>query len=187
MIKNNLLLIAIVTVLAFTINACSTSNSSSSTETAFLEKHGLSGLTVEEIVSKLDSSTTDPAGLKASITSEYLILSDDTSEVRLALPADKFYLSFAPYVNQTHPCATHSLISCQGELVDRPIHALITDSTGKELLNADLSTMDNGFVGVWLPRDIDATIMVTYNGMTAQQTVSTAAGSETCLTTLKLN
>jgi hypothetical protein len=187
MIKKNLLLIAIFTVLAFTISACSTGSSSTNSEEGFLETHGLSGLSVVEIVNTLDSSTADPAGLKASITSDFLILSDSTSEVRLALPEDKFYLSFAPYVNQTHPCATHSLISCQGELVDQPIHALITDSTGKEILNADLTTMENGFVGVWLPRNIDATITVTYNGLTAQQAISTSGGSETCLTTLKLN
>lgn len=157
-------------------------------EAVFLDKYGLSGLTVEEITNKLDSSTEDPAGLKASITGEYLALSDETTEVKLPLSADKFYLSFAPYISQTHPCGFHSLSSCRGELANTKVHALIKDSEGNELLNADITTMENGFVGVWLPRNIDATVTVSYNGLVASAPISTYADSETCLTTpLQLN
>ncbi|HNQ42716.1 MAG TPA: CueP family metal-binding protein [Saprospiraceae bacterium] len=155
---------------------------------AFLEKYGLSGLSVEEIVQKLDSTTSDPSGLKASINSDYLILSDDTNNVRLALPKDKFYLAFAPYISTTHPCGTHSLTSCQGELINHEIHTIITDNEGNEIINADLITMMNGFAGVWLPRNIDGTVSVNYDGKVAQAPISTYAGSNTCLTTmLKLN
>jgi hypothetical protein len=148
----------------------------------------LSELSVVEIVKKLDSTTLDPSGLNASITGEYLVLTDDTGEVKLALPDDQFYLSFAPYVNQTHPCGTHSLTGCQGELVDQPIHVTILDGKGSEILDADMTTMENGFAGVWLPRDIDATLTVLYDGKTVQAPISTYAGSDTCLTTpLKLN
>lgn len=156
--------------------------------TAFLEKFGLSGLSVEQIVQKLDSTTSDPTGLKASITSEYLVLMSNSEEVKLALPKDKFYLSFAPYVSQIHPCGTHSPTSCQGELVNQKIHAVITDREGKEIVNSDLTTMENGFVGVWLPRNMDGTVTVSYNGLVAQAPISTYQGSDTCLTTpLKLN
>jgi len=47
--------------------------------------------------------------------------------------------------------------------------------------------METGFVGVWLPRDITATINVLYDGMTAQASIDTTKGSNTCLTTLQLN
>lgn len=156
-------------------------------DTAFLEKYGLSGLTVEEIVQKLDSTTSDPSELRASITGDYLVLSDDSGEVKVTLPRDKFYLSFAPYISQTHPCRIHSLTSCQGELVNQEIHAVITDKEGKEIVNSDLTTMANGFVGVWLPRNIDGTVSVNYKGKVAQAQISTYAGSNTCLTTLQLN
>ncbi len=186
--KSQGLIIALtVAFVAIVIGIFYAFNTGNKSETAFLEKYGLNGLTVEEIVQKLDGTTSDPIGLSASITSDYLILNDRTREVKLALPEDKFYLSFAPYVNETHPCATHSLISCQGELVDQKVHTTIIDDQGKELVNSDMTTMENGFVGVWLPRDVDATITVRYNGLTAQANISTRAGSETCLTTLHLN
>ncbi len=158
------------------------------TEAAFLDKYGLSGLSVKEIVSRLDSTTSDPSGLSASITGKSLVLSDGSKEVQLDLPKDQFYLSFAPYVNQTHPCGFHSLSGCQGELVNQQVHAVIKDSEGNEIINSDLTTMENGFIGVWLPRDIEATVTVSYNGLVAQAPITTYVDSETCLTTpLQLN
>jgi hypothetical protein len=69
-----------------------------------------------------------------------------------------------------------------------PVHATITDEKGAVLLDENVQTMDNGFVGVWLPKDINANIQVTYNGKTATAPISTFATSDTCLTTpLKLN
>jgi len=51
-----------------------------------------------------------------------------------------------------------------------------------------LTTMANGFVGVWLPRNIDGFVSVSYDGKVAQAPISTYAGSNTCLTTaLQLN
>ncbi len=186
--KSQGLIIAIaVAFIAIAIGTFYAVNTGNQSESAFLEKYGLSGLSVEEIVQKLDSSTSDPEGLSASITSDYLVLKDSTREIKLELPEDRFYLSFAPYINETHPCATHSLISCKGELVNQKVHATITDSQGKEIVNSDMTTMENGFVGVWLPRDINATVSVLYNDLTAQANISTFAGSDTCLTTLQLN
>jgi len=115
--SQRLIIFAVIALLVVTAGAFLFNRPGSNAEAAFLEQHGLGGLTVEEIVTKLDSTTADPEGLSASITSEELILNDGTREVKLALPADKFYLSFAPYITNTHPCATHSLISCQAELV----------------------------------------------------------------------
>lgn len=179
---------AIVAVAVIAVGAFLVTKPLYQSEAAFLEKYGFSGLTVQEIVQKLDSTTSDPSGLKASITSDFLVLMDESDEVRLALPKDKFYLSFAPYVTQSHPCGTHSLSSCQSELVNKEIHALITDSEGNEIVNSDLTTMANGFVSVWLPRNIDGTVTVSYNGLVAQSPIKTFAGSDTCLTTpLQLN
>jgi len=47
--------------------------------------------------------------------------------------------------------------------------------------------MENGFVGVWLPRNMNASIEVLYNGLSAQTSISTFSGSNTCLTTLQLS
>ncbi len=186
--KTSLLLIAsLVVVLVIATVVFLSLRPTSNPVTTFLEKYDLAGLSVEEIVYSLDSSKADPEGLSSSITSDYLILSDKSGEIKLALPEDKFYLSFAPYINQTHPCATHSLASCQGELVGKEVSAVIIDKDGNEIFKSDVTTMENGFVGMWLPREIEGTVTVTYDGLTAQAPISTYAGRDTCLTTLQLN
>ena len=187
--KSQVIIIAVIVALVVIAGAVfQVKKPANQSEAAFLEKYELSGLTVEEIVHKLDSTTSDPTGLSASITSDNLILMDNSNEVKLTLPKDKFYLSFAPYITQTHPCGTHSLTGCRGELIEQEIQVIITDSEGKEVVNSDLTTMANGFVGVWLPRNIDAAIIVNYNNLVAQAPINTFAGSDTCLTTpLQLN
>ena len=157
-------------------------------QAAFLEKYDLSGLDLEAIVKKLDSSIDEPKELSSSINGEYLTLQDGESKVVLEVPKDSFYLSFAPYENSTHPCGFHSLSGCRGELVNVLVHVTITDEKGVVILDDNLETMDNGFIGVWLPRDINANIQVAYNGKVATAPISTFANSETCLTTpLRLN
>jgi hypothetical protein len=157
-------------------------------QAAFLEKYGLSGLYTKAIVHELDSRIDEPKELVSSITGETLILKDGTGTVELALPKDSFYLAFAPYENSTHPCGFHSPSSCRGELVNALVHATITDEKGAVILDENLETMDNGFVGVWLPKNLNANIQVAYNGKIATAPISTFSDSETCLTTpLKLN
>ncbi|MEL7645574.1 MAG: CueP family metal-binding protein [Anaerolineaceae bacterium] len=157
-------------------------------QAAFLEKYGLAGMDTRQVVNALDSSLEDPSGLSASITGTELVLRDSKDSVSLALPEDAFYLSFAPYENSTHPCAIHSLSSCRGELVNATVHARLTDKDGNVIVDQELTTMDNGFVGLWLPRDIEGTLEVQYNNKTATAQISTFANSDTCLTTaLKLN
>jgi hypothetical protein len=185
--SRSLLIFIIIGVFALTLGAIQINKSSNKTESAFLEKYGLNGLSVEEIVNSLDSTKSDPEGLSTSITGEYLVLSDNSEEIKLALPEDKFYLSFAPYITQTHPCGTHSLTSCQGELVNKTVNVIITDGKGNEIINSDMTTMENGFIGVWLPRNINATIQVLYNGLTTQTSFTTFSESNTCLTTLQLS
>lgn len=185
--SRRLLIFIVIAALVVTFGAIQINKLSNNPESAFLEKYGLNGLSVEEIVHSLDSTKSDPGGLGASITSEHLILFDNSEEIKLALPENKFYLSFAPYINQTHPCATHSLSSCQGELVNQSVNVIVTDENGNEIVNSEMTTMENGFVGVWLPRNMNGTIEVLYNGMSAQTSISTFSGSNTCLTTLQLS
>ena len=69
-----------------------------------------------------------------------------------------------------------------------PVHATITDDKGAVILDETVQTMANGFVGVWLPKNINANLQVAYNGKTVTAPISTFANSDTCLTTpLKLN
>lgn len=153
---------------------------------AFLAAHDLAGKSVTEIVDALDATNDDrESGPFGSVRSGELILADDRSEVALPIE-DAFYLSIAPYVNQTHECYNHSLSGCQGELVDTDLDVTIVGADGTEIFAGDRTTGPNGFAGFWLPRDIDATITITADGRSATTRIGTGADDPTCLTTMQL-
>ncbi|MHB1064925.1 MAG: CueP family metal-binding protein, partial [Georgenia sp.] len=127
-----------------------------------------------------------PADLMASVRPEVLLLSDGVAEHSLPLPADRFYVSIAPYVNQTHECFFHSLTTCRGELGGEDVTVRVVDDAGEVLVDEERTTFANGFVGMWLPRDVTGTIEVTQGGRTGVVEFSTDADGATCVTTLRL-
>src|SRR5690554_5808136 len=92
--------------------------SSGDSEQQFLAAHGLAGMEVADMIELLDQRGTEERSSEymASIRPHELVLSDGEQEVLLQMPQDSFYLSVAPYVDQTHDCFYHSLTTCQGEL-----------------------------------------------------------------------
>ncbi|NCT90326.1 hypothetical protein GXB85_05080 [Cellulomonas sp. APG4] len=163
--------------------ACSTS----SPEDSLQAELGLDGIDGREIVEQLDASTDDrPFAFMASVREDEVLLGDGTQEVAVALPEDELYVSIAPYVDQTHECYYHSLATCQGELVEQPVSVTITADDGTVLVDEDATTYANGFVGFWLPRDVEGTIEVTYADKTGSVPFSTGEGDPTCITTLQV-
>lgn len=154
----------------------------SKTETV-LNKYDLAGLDVVEMVNVLDARIDEPSTLNVSITPTTLILYDDGVEYDFDLPKDKFYVSFAPYINSTHPCGQHNLVSCRGELKNETFHVTITQNDGSILVDDNLTSMDSGFIGLWLPKDIEGTIRVEYNDLYIETTIFTFDQSDTCITT----
>src|SRR5699024_6366872 len=103
------------------------------------------------------------------------------------MPEDEFYVSIAPYRGQTHECYFHSLTTCRGELANTDVDVTVVEATsGKTILDETLTTYDNGFVGLWLPRGIDATLTVSTGDRIAKQDMSTRIDAPTCLTGLQL-
>lgn len=152
----------------------------------FYEKYDLEGLTVEEIVGKLDSSIED-SGFKASIKAQELIIEDGNTKIRLEVPENLFYISMAPYIESIHPCGNHSLVTCRGEIKNELFDVLIKNNDGETIYSKQVKSMDNGFIGVWLPSNINGAITVQYNGLKAETTFSTSPLGNTCITTpLKL-
>jgi hypothetical protein len=153
-----------------------------------LTRYGLAGQDVVEIVDHLDRLGGDdrPADLMASVRPGELLLSDDEGELALDLPEDRFYLSVAPYVSDTHECFNHSLTTCTGELAGEPVEVSVVDASGQVLVDEQTTTFDNGFLGLWLPRDVAGTLRVTHDGLSAETAISTGEDDPTCLTTLQL-
>lgn len=164
---------------------------SPTSESPILAAYGLAGLDGRQIVERLERIPVEDrqADLMASVRSGELLLSTgDTDEVSVVdLPDDEFYLSVAPYLTQTHECYFHSLTTCRGELAGEQIRVTITDrDTGTVLVDELTKTFDNGFVGFWLPSDVDASVRVEYQQYAASEEISTGPDDPTCLTTVRL-
>lgn len=168
--------------------SAATASSSPADTQAFLSRNGLAGKDVKTIVSELDRTQDDKAkGLKGSVRQGELQLTDASgATAAVPIPADSFYLSMAPYVSRTHECFYHHLTGCQGELADKAMQVTITDAAGKTLVDEQVRTYANGFVGFWLPRDVTGTITVAYDGKTVTAPFATGATSPTCVATLQL-
>lgn len=182
----------VVAVLALT--GCSSSAPETAPPAAgdvIIADHGLEGLDAKQIIEKLDTmSIADrPSDLIASIRPGELVLTDDQERTStVPMPDDEFYVSLAPYVNQTHDCYFHSLTTCVGELQNKKIDVtVVDDATSETVIDQTLRTYDNGFVGLWLPRGLNATLTVQYEGRTVASAISTISDEDpTCLTALPL-
>lgn len=169
-----------------------TSHSASTTGTSeFLAEHGLDGLDATQIIESLDTMPVAdrPDNLIASVQPDALVLTDDQKqEIRLPMPVDEVYVSVAPYQDQTHDCYFHSLTTCLGELGNTVVQITLTDEvTGEVLIDESRQTFDNGFMGFWVPRGIDATLTVEHDGQTGAAAISTVNTDDpTCITTLQL-
>lgn len=123
----------------------------------------------------------------ASITSSELLIKDENQkEIIHDLPEDEFFVSVAPFINQTHPCEIHSLTSCQGELIDEDVDVLIKNSDGDIVLDETRQTEANGFIDLWLPRDDTFDVIMTMDGKETSSEISTFDGDHTCITTMQL-
>lgn len=163
----------------------------SATADAMLAEVGLDGVDARTVVDTLDAT---PLGdrtdsFMASVRPNELLLTDATgTETTIPMPEDAFYVSLAPYIDSTHECYFHSLTTCVGELQGEEIDVLVTDTaTGEVLVEQTMTTFDNGFVGMWLPRDIEADVTIERDGLSASTTLSTSEEDDaTCITTMQL-
>ncbi|WP_172812183.1 CueP family metal-binding protein [Dietzia sp. 111N12-1] len=184
---------ALLAAAALTLAGCSTGpadNAPTGTPTASLESYGLAGLDAPQIIEKLDAMPVAdrPDDLIASVQPNELVLtSGDESLATIPMPDDQFYLAVAPYDTSTHPCQFHSLTTCLGEIATEEMHVTVTDTaTGDILIDESRTTYDNGFLGLWLPRDVTGVLTIDYDGKSATVPIATGDQDLTCLTTMRL-
>ncbi|PKQ25390.1 MAG: hypothetical protein CVT64_10340 [Actinobacteria bacterium HGW-Actinobacteria-4] len=155
-----------------------------------LAAHGLDGTPVRDLIDDLDRTplAERSAGFMASVRPGELLISDATTTEQVSLPiADGFYLSVAPYIDTTHECYFHSLTTCKGELGGEEVRIIVTNAeTGEVIVDEQTTTFDNGFIAVWLPRDISAMLRVEHDGLAAEAPIATGPDDATCITTLQL-
>lgn len=154
---------------------------------AILSAQGLSGKSAREVIEALDQDpAARPLSLMASVRYDEVTLDDGTTQASLPLDGDEFYISVAPYENGTHDCYFHSLGTCQGELTETDVHITVVSEDGETLVDEDVTTYTNGFVGFWVPKDIKGTVEVTKDGKSGEVEFSSDKDGATCITTLQL-
>ncbi|SDH68945.1 hypothetical protein SAMN05192534_10985 [Alteribacillus persepolensis] len=125
--------------------------------------------------------------MSASITSDELIVTDrENKKTTYELPEGEFFVSIAPFIDTTHECSIHSLTGCQGELVEEEFDVYIEDEAGNAVVNETMTSLENGFIDLWLPRDETFQVKIEHNGGTAESEISTFEGDDTCITTMQL-
>lgn len=140
---------------------------------------------IKELVQ--DYSLRNITAKSASITSKQLLVTDNNENKQVyELPKDEFFVSIAPYINETHPCENHSLTGCQGEMVSEQFDVYIEDNEGNVLVDDTLKTEANGFIDLWLPRDQSFQIKIEHQGKTVESEFSTFENDGTCITTMQL-
>ena len=140
---------------------------------------------IRKLVQKYSVSTADD--VSASITSNKLIVKDeDDKEIAYDFSEEEFFVSIAPYVEETHPCEIHSLTGCQGEMVNMDFDVMIQDEDGKVIVDETMTSFENGFIDVWLPRNQTYQVKINYGDQTSESTISTFEGDNTCITTMQL-
>lgn len=156
------------------------------TTESLIQKYGFEGMSVENVLANLENDLDEGEELSSSVYGDRLELREGNRTETIPIPEDKFYLSIAPYINQTHECGIHSLISCRGELANKEIQVDVIDTNGNVVYSQQQMTYENGFAGIWLPKNIVGVVSVTYDNKTAAVPIDTANDSLTCITTLKL-
>ncbi|MBU5595495.1 CueP family metal-binding protein [Amphibacillus sp. MSJ-3] len=143
----------------------------------------------DEEIKKLvhDYSIGQIANEEASITGTELIVTKDNGEENVyPLPEDDFFVSIAPFINQTHPCTFHNLTGCQGEMPEEEFEVTILDSEGNTVLDDKVNTLANGFFDLWLPRDETYHVTIRYEDKEVEAELSTFSEDPTCVTTMQL-
>ncbi|WP_404405054.1 CueP family metal-binding protein [Jeotgalibacillus malaysiensis] len=134
-----------------------------------------------------DFSTREVSAEQASINGKELIVNEeDGSENVYDISNEDFFVSIAPYENQTHPCTFHSLTGCQGEMVEETFNVYVEDEEGNVVIDEEMTTYENGFIDLWLPRDKTYNVKIGHNGKSTEAQISTYEDDATCITTMQL-
>jgi hypothetical protein len=111
----------------------------------------------------------------------------DGKKTAVRLPDAKMVVAIAPYINTTHPCETHYMSGCQGEMASTQVKVYGKTADGLVVVDDTITTMANGFFELWLVRDLEIQLTIEYDGKRASQLISTKSNSNTCITTMRLS
>lgn len=167
-----------ILVIVFSLSACSSKSD--------LDTVGLGGMTGKKILVGVADGSLEVDGFGLSVYDNELIVIMDEKRVSVDMPEDEFYVSVAPYIDNTHECLYHNATGCRGELKNTEFFVEFIDSDGNVIISENMMSLSNGFIDLWLPRNLEGSLTITYNELTTSKVISTESGQPTCETTMQL-
>ncbi len=172
------MLIVTLLFVVFNLNACSNQNS--------LTEVGLDGMSGKEILTGIADGSVTVDGFGVSVYDDELVVILENDRISVDMPEDEFYVSVAPYLNTTHECQFHSATGCRGEMKSESFFVEFIDNDGNVIISDNMTSLSNGFIDLWLPRNIEGTLTITQGDLSTSKIISTASGQPTCETTMQL-
>lgn len=180
MMKKGLILVSILSI--FFLAGCS-----SASDDEIIADLGFTGLDAKEILLLVSTGDNDYNDVNISVTDSELRIITEDNTITYNMPENEFYLSVAPYINMTHGCLFHSATGCTGEILEEMFHISLIDNDGNVIIDSNYESLQNGFIDLWLPRDIEGTLTITYGDLSTTKEISTFSGEPTCETTMQLS
>ncbi|GAE27414.1 hypothetical protein JCM9140_3560 [Halalkalibacter wakoensis JCM 9140] len=69
--------------------------------------------------------------------------------------------------------------------MEEEFNVSIVDSEGKVILNDTMTSLSNGFIDLWLPRDQTFHVTIEHGEHIVESEISTFEGDHTCITTMQ--
>ncbi len=170
-------------ILAVFIISCSNSNDPTFDD----DYNKISKLAIKDAVVLANQWRQEGKNIKSFIDAEVLTVEfTDGRKIEKSLPSDEMYVAIAPYISETHTCATHYISTCKAELTDKSFDIMIKDSNNEIIQQGEIKSLDNGFFELWLPRNKTLDISVSFENKTATAVIKTGNDDKTCITTMLL-
>ncbi len=146
----------------------------------------IENLSVKEAITQANEWRSSQPKITSYVTTEELIVEfPDGREVHKNLPDNEMYIAIAPYINYTHSCTNHYISSCKAELTKKGFKVTAI-SNNDTIINQNITSLNNGFIELWLPRDKTISISIIYGLLGSKEIIKTDKESRTCFTTFKL-
>src|SRR5690625_4600885 len=169
-------MIIMTLLIPIVLGACSTASTSE-------EEHGT--VDIKQLVQDYSEGTINDQS--ASITgTELIITENDDQELVYDLPEDDFFDSIAPFIKETQPCSIHSLTDCKGELDENELDVYIENIECSVIVHQTMNRKANVFIDLWLPREKNYQVNISYDGKVTESEISTFENDDTCITTMQL-
>jgi hypothetical protein len=124
--------------------------------------------------------------LNSSLVGIQSMLSGWKDEDHVVASDSWYFMSIAPYQNDTHDCYYH-ILACKAEMVNTHVSYSIEEVGGSFVTQGVGVTGSNGFMDLYLQRNKTYRISVVIGELEGEVTVTTFPGSPTCITNLKIS